>query len=93
MENRIKVTVTEIVVKRSLKGMTGGWSKWGGSQGNVVKEKLEDKWFCQNCGEEQPISLSPYLQELVPGEYFRICAKCLNKRTPMLDLQTSKLSY
>lgn len=84
IKGKISIEYTEITIepKKSLKGLTGGWSKWGGSQGNIVKEKIHDHWFCQSCGDEQPESLSPYMIQLVPeaGEYFRVCAKCLNNR-------------
>lgn len=61
----------------SLKGLTGGWSKWGGPADSIVKEKIVDEWTCQSCGQKQPASLNPYIFKY--GDlYLRVCNKCLN---------------
>lgn len=62
-----------------LKGIkSGGWTKYGGGRHLLETEKTET-WFCQSCGEEQPIVLAPYFHEIFPKDFIKICAKCRNK--------------
>lgn len=59
------------------KGMSGTWSKHGGSRLSAVKEEVQERWNCQSCGKLQPKILSPYLWELDDKEFIRVCAICL----------------
>lgn len=62
-----------------LKGKKSGkWTKWGGAIYGLVKEEIEDIWACQCCGIEQPAELKPFLFELFPGDFIRVCNICMN---------------
>ena len=61
-----------------IKNLRRSWSKWGGI--NLGLEKLEDKWFCQICKEEQPLAIEPYLFPMTDREFLRICSKCEYKK-------------
>jgi hypothetical protein len=62
-----------------LKGKkTGKWTKYGGAVHGMVKESIQDKWYCQSCGEEMPEELKPFLFELYPGDFIRICNLCMH---------------
>lgn len=69
------VTVEEIPAV-SYKGLTGGWSKWGGARAAALKEDIGDHWNCQSCGVVSPRRLTPYLYDFGYGEYLRVCAPC-----------------
>lgn len=57
---------------------TGGWTKYGGERYGLKKEAIEDTWFCQACGMELPKELPPFLFEIYPQEYIRVCNICEN---------------
>ncbi len=60
-----------------LKGKkTGKWTKYGGAISGLVKERIEDHWYCQVCGEEIPVEIKPFLFEQYPGDFIRICPVC-----------------
>lgn len=62
-----------------LKGKkTGKWTKYGGAVHGMVKEAIEDKWYCQICASENPKELKPFLLELYPGDFIRVCNLCTN---------------
>lgn len=58
-------------------GYQGHRSKWGGARDTVIKEKITDRWHCQSCGSSEPEQLTPYLYEIAPREYIRVCALCM----------------
>lgn len=63
-----------------LKGKKSGkWTKYGGAVHGLVKEAIQDKWYCQVCAEEQPEVLKPFLFELYPGDFIRVCNKCTHE--------------
>ncbi len=57
---------------------TGKWTKYGGAVHGMVKEEIKDKWYCQLCASENPASLKPFLLELYPGDFIRVCNLCTN---------------
>lgn len=65
--------ITEITVKK----VTGGWSRYGGGRRGLIKAENEGVWTCQSCGLDHPNSDNPYMFELFPGEFIRICNKCM----------------
>jgi len=67
----VKITTTTTV-----KRVTGGWSRYGGGRRGLIKAKL-DTWTCQSCGLDHPTTDSPYMFEMFPGEFIRICSRCL----------------
>lgn len=63
-----------------LKGKkTGKWTKYGGAIGGLVKEGIHDTWFCQLCGDEIPKEFRPFMIEIYPGDFIRICNCCVPK--------------
>lgn len=65
-----------------LKGKkTGKWTKYGGAIHGLKKEAIHDKWYCQLCGSENPEELKPFLLELYPGDFIRVCNLCTNLST------------
>lgn len=58
---------------------TGKWTKYGGAVHGLVKEEIKDKWYCQVCAEEQPKELKPFLFELYPGDFIRVCNLCIHE--------------
>ena len=66
---------------KSLKGLTGGWSKWGGAKKSIwvnQHERLERFWICQSCGKQEPKQIPPFLYQYPFEEYLRVCAVCFN---------------
>lgn len=62
-----------------LKGKkTGKWTKYGGAVNGMVKEAIKETWYCQVCGSENPEELKPFLYELYPGDFIRVCNLCIN---------------
>jgi len=62
-----------------LKGFkTGKWTKYGGAIYGLKKERIREAWCCQTCRCEMPEEIKPFLFELYPGEYIRICPPCTN---------------
>lgn len=57
-----------------------GWSKYGGSNLGLVKDRIDDEWYCTCCGLKQPKGIPTYLIEFAPKDYLRICPVCENKR-------------
>lgn len=57
---------------------TGKWTKYGGAVHGMVKEAIEEKWYCQSCAGEQPKELKPFLFELYPGDFIRVCNLCFH---------------
>lgn len=76
----------------SQKGLTGGWSKYGGARQHVIKTTITKTWICQSCGKETPKELSPFMVELVPGEFFRVCAVCVNNGTKIVTIRRMTLT-
>lgn len=65
---------------KSMKGLTGGWSKYGGRRFDALDSQNEEKrdyWYCQTCGQIQPRELSAYKKQLPDGDYIRVCAGCM----------------
>lgn len=58
---------------------TGKWTKYGGSISGLLKAHIEDHWYCQVCGDEVPEELKPFLFEIEPGEFIRICPSCTHE--------------
>lgn len=69
----------------SQKGLTGGWSKYGGARQHVIKTKIEKTWYCQACGTERPKDMSPFLWQLTDGEHIRVCAACLHDGVVIIE--------
>lgn len=69
---------------------TGRWTKYGGAIGGLLKERIQDTWFCQSCGEEIPAELKPFLFEMYPGDFIRICNVCESKvvQTKTINIRT-----
>jgi hypothetical protein len=57
---------------------SGKWTKYGGSIGGLVKEAIQDVWYCQTCGREMPKEISPFLFEVFTDDFLRICGICQN---------------
>lgn len=66
----------KIVTTVTVKKVTGGWSRYGGGRNGLIKSK-EPTWFCQSCAVEHAEADSPYMFELFPGEFVRVCSQCL----------------
>jgi len=67
-----------------LKGKkTGKWTKYGGAIYGLKKERIVDSWCCQTCRCEMLEEIKPFLFELYPGEYIRICPPCTNAISKM----------
>ena len=65
-----------------FKGLkTGKWTKYGGSISGLKKERVKDTWFCQTCGCEMIEEIKPFLFELYPGEFIRLCPPCTHIAT------------
>ena len=65
-----------------LRGMkTGKWTKYGGAISGLKKERIEDHWYCQMCGDEIPKEIKPFLIEMFPGDFIRICSRCTHTAT------------
>ena len=63
-----------------LKGKKSGkWTKYGGEVFGLVKKEITSIWYCQMCGAENPPELKPFLFEMAPGEYIRLCSDCTFK--------------
>lgn len=69
----------------SQKGLTGGWTKYGGARQHVVKTHIDKTWFCQCCGQERPKELSPFLFEFQQGDFIRVCANCLHDGVVIIE--------
>ncbi len=79
MSNVIYEETEVIVEKKSYKGLTGHWSKWGGRRMSVIESQnaeITDTWTCQSCGHEQPKEMSPMKYEYPENEYIRVCSVC-----------------
>jgi hypothetical protein len=65
-------------VKKSYKGMTGGWTKWGGRVYGVAarQDEIPVDWVCQSCAEQYPAIMPAYKFQYPKGEYIRVCAIC-----------------
>ena len=67
--------------KKSYKGLTGHWSKWGGARTGIATNQYGDDiaqedWNCQSCGKTHPKDMSPYLYQYPENEYIRVCGVC-----------------
>lgn len=69
----------------SQKGLTGGWSKYGGARQHVIKTAIGKTWYCQSCGKERPKDMSPFLYQLQQGDYIRVCASCLHEGVVIIE--------
>lgn len=67
---------------------TGKWTKYGGAIHGMVKEAIDEKWYCQTCASENPKELKPFLFELYPGDFIRVCNLCINKINQLKDEPT-----
>lgn len=74
MANKKGIKIVTIITSKKV---TGGWSRWGGGRRGLIKAETDGEWFCQSCGLAHPNSDSPYMFEFSPGEFLRICNKCL----------------
>lgn len=76
----VTIEIEEIVVeKKSYKGLTGHWSKWGGRRMSIIESQnavIDDTWVCQSCGHDQPKEISPFKFEYPEHEYLRVCSIC-----------------
>lgn len=64
-----------------LKGKkTGKWTKYGGPVYGLKKEKIVDTWYCQLCGDEMPAEWKPFLYELYPDDFIRVCNSCMQEQ-------------
>jgi hypothetical protein len=74
----IEITDT-VIIKKSYKGLTGHWTKYGGALYTIYPnqwDRPEVEWICQSCAKEQPKELNPYLFEYPEKEYIRVCSPC-----------------
>ena len=62
---------------------TGKWTKYGGAIGGLRKEHIEDHWYCQVCGDELPEEIKPFLFEMYPDDFIRICPNCTHVASAM----------
>ena len=62
---------------------TGKWTKYGGAVYGLVKERIDEMWTCQTCGRDIPEEIKPFLFEMLPGEFIRICPPCTNQASRM----------
>jgi hypothetical protein len=67
----------KIVTTFTMKKVTGGWSRYGGGRRGLIKSENENEWYCQSCAMGHGNEDSPYMFEFSPGEFIRICNKCL----------------
>lgn len=70
-----------------MKGMSGGWSKYGGPRNNAKKEKITGNWNCQSCGKVFSEQIKPYIYEYIDEEYIRVCATCCNNECEILHVR------
>lgn len=75
----------------SQKGLTGGWTKYGGARKHVIQKQIKNTWCCQACGQERPKEMSPFSYEFMEGEYIRICGPCLNNGVIVLTSRRMSL--
>ena len=82
------VVITEEQIFIGFKGLTGGWTKWGGRRYELISDRMDselpDIWSCQSCGSQQPKELSPYKYEYPEKEYIRVCAECFANHCEIL---------
>ncbi len=62
---------------------TGKWTKYGGAISGLRKEKIDDHWYCQICSEEIPAEIKPFLFEMFPDDFIRICPSCTHVASSM----------
>ena len=74
MANKKGVKIVTVITSKKV---TGGWSRYGGGRCGLIKAETDGKWTCQSCGIDHPNSDNPYMFELFPGEFIRICSKCI----------------
>lgn len=70
---------------------TGRWTKYGGAIYGLVREGIQTTWFCQLCGDEIPKEFKPFLYEMFPGDFIRICNACTQQVTlsaPSVTIKT-----
>jgi rubrerythrin len=63
----------------SMKGKTGGWTKWGGRRYDLLDNQKGfnlDEWFCQSCGDRVPGIITPMKWKVADDEYVRVCPVC-----------------
>jgi len=70
---------------------TGKWTKYGGAIYGLVKEEIQDTWFCQICSDEVPKELPPFNYELYPDEFIRICNVCKQKTDLVKQMERSNV--
>lgn len=71
--------MTIIIEKRSFKGMTGSWTKYGGRRYSVIENQKtlrNEEWACQSCALIFPAVITPYKYEYPEGQYLNVCAVC-----------------
>ena len=59
-------------------GTHGSWSKYGGGRGGNQSSTNSD-WYCQRCAKHQEIGTIAFLDEVLPGEYIKVCGECILK--------------
>lgn len=76
--------------------ITGHWSKYGGGRYDLHQTKPTEDWYCQSCSQKQPLALEPYMYEVMPDEYIKICSVCVMSDayalTRHISLQTTKVT-
>lgn len=77
----------------NTKGITGGWSKWGGARKQAMQPKIDGLWHCQSCAKEQHPSMPPYTYQLAEGEHIRVCATCLKDGCATLWKRRKRLEH
>lgn len=77
-----KSALHDLLEEFKPKKSTGSWSKYGGGEYGLDKEKL-DKWYCQACGQEQPEGLHGFMITFPGGGFARVCASCFNRARTM----------
>lgn len=77
MSNKHKFTYKDQILNIKREGK---WSKYGGGVYGIIRAEIENVWYCQCCGTESPKELQPFLLELYPDEFIRICNICASKK-------------
>lgn len=66
-------------MKKSYKGLTGFWTKWGGRVHSPLDNQYasNSEWFCQSCGEKIPAQLMKWKVRMnEKNDYFSVCSLC-----------------
>lgn len=63
----------------SITKVQKGWTRYGGARNGYSVRNINESWYCQGCGYEQPASLSPYIFPFDEGDVLRVCLRCHHK--------------